>query len=90
METHFPKEGKFEIGVEKLGGSYIRSFTGTLTYLNIWSALIADPSIRPMAGGVMNVKGNLLAWQNVPEYIIGNLTMVPNTEMYNPGNNRFL
>ena len=85
VDISFPKEGKFEIGAQKIGDSYVQLFVGTVTYLNIWSVAIPESCVRTMAGGVMNVKGDLLAWRNVPEYIVGNLIMVPNTNIYNPG-----
>ena len=85
VDISFPKEGKFEIGAQKNGDSYVQLFVGTVTCLNIWSVAIPESCVRTMAGGVMNVKGDLLAWRNVPEYIVGNLIMVPNTNIYNPG-----
>jgi hypothetical protein len=33
----------------------------------------------------MNINGDLLAWRNVPAQIVGNLVMIPITEIYGAG-----
>jgi hypothetical protein len=85
FSTSFSPGGKFRIGVAKNNGSYVNSFVGTLTCLNIWSIYLKPVFISTMASGGMNINGDLLAWRNVPAQIVGNLVMIPITEIYGAG-----
>ena len=81
--------GNFLIGATKQdqNGSYVFSnrFVGTLSCLNIWSAKLFYKSIFIMTSGAMNVNGDVLAWRNVLQLIVNNVTVVPNTIVYYPG-----
>ena len=85
--TQLSQGGKFSIGVKKdtNSGTYSSSFVGKLSCVNIWSYVQSDASIISMASGAMNVNGDFLAWRDVQGYIVGNLTVVSNTNIYFPG-----
>ena len=85
--TQLSQRGKFSIGVKKdlNSGTYSSSFVGKLSCVNIWSYVQSDASIICMSSGTMNVNGDYLAWRDVQEYIVGNLTVVSNTNIYFPG-----
>ena len=85
--TQLSPGGKFTIGVKKDpdSGNYTNSFVGHLSCVNIWSYVQSTPSILSMSSGGMNVNGDLLAWRDVPRFIVGNLTVLFNTEIYFPG-----
>ena len=84
--------GKFSIGVEKdlNSGIYTGSFFGYLSCVNIWSYIQSTVSILAMSSGGMNINGDLLAWRDVQGYIVGNLSILPNTTIYFPGKILFL
>ena len=85
--TQLSKGGEFSIGVRRKSNSatYFSSFSGKLSCVNIWSYVQSTQSIVAMASGTMNVNGDLLAWRSVQSYIVGNLTVVFDSEIYFPG-----
>ena len=85
--TQLSQSGEFSIGVKRdsTSATYFSSFSGQLSGVNIWSYVQSAHSIVAMTSGTMNVNGDFLAWRDVQSYIVGNLTVVFDTDVYYPG-----
>ena len=85
--TQLSQQGNFSIGVKMdiSSGTYFSAFSGKLSCVNIWSYIQSENSIRAMSSGVMNVNGDYLAWRDVKRFIVGNLTVLSNTNVHFPG-----
>ena len=85
--TQLSPGGKFSVGVQKdsSSGSYSSLFDGTLSGVNIWSYVLLPGSILAMSSGIMNINGDLLAWRDMQSYLVGNLNVISNSNIYFPG-----
>ena len=82
------QRGEFSVGVKRDSSSatYFSSFSGKLSCVNVWSYVQSTHSIVGMTSGTMNVNGDFLAWREAQSYIVGNLSVVFDSNLYFPGN----
>jgi hypothetical protein len=67
-----------------LGGKYF----GILSYLNMWSVELPERTVKVMSAGGLNVYGNVMAWRNVRNCLVGNLIIKYSAAVYFPGMTR--
>ncbi len=90
LQTILPKAGNMSAGFKwvqdveptLLGGKYF----GILSYLNMWSVELPERTVKAMVAGGLNINGNVMAWRNVPNCLVGNLIVKYNSAaVYFPG-----
>ena len=81
-----PGSGNMFVGLKLVDPALpLPRYIAKISYLNAWSVDLPEKAVKAMSAGGLNINGNLMAWRDVPNCFMANISVTSETVVFFPG-----